>query len=122
GIYSARFAGEGATDEKNNAYLLKLMSTASLEERKARFVCVMALAVPGKKTVVVEGDCEGFIAAKPRGNRGFGYDPLFVFAEKGQAGEGQTFAEMEPERKNRVSHRGRALEKIKTKLSGFSPV
>ena len=122
GVFSARFAGEGATDEDNNAYLLELMSTVPPEKRKARFVCVMALAVPGQKTAVVEGTCEGFIAAAPRGSRGFGYDPLFIFAEKGKAGEGQTFGEMEPQQKNRVSHRGKALEKIKKILSGLNSI
>ncbi|MGI6308136.1 MAG: ribonuclease PH [Dethiobacteria bacterium] len=114
GIFSARFAGESATDEENNTYLLKLMAEVPPQERKARFVCAMALAVPGQKTAVVEGGCEGFIAAAPRGNHGFGYDPLFIFA-----GEGQTFAEMEPEHKNRVSHRGQALEKIKKLLASI---
>ena len=114
GIFSARFAGESATDEENNTYLLKLMAEVPPQERKARFVCAMALAVPGQKTAVVEGGCEGFIAAAPRGNHGFGYDPLFIFA-----GEGQTFAEMEPGLKNRVSHRGQALEKIKKLLASI---
>ena len=111
GICSARFAGEEATDEENNNYLLKLMADVPLQERKARFVCTMALVVPGQKTAVVEGSCEGFIATAPRGSHGFGYDPLFILA-----GESQTFAEMEPELKNRVSHRGQALKKIKNLL------
>ena len=111
GIYSARFAGEEATDEENNRQLLKLMSDIPPEKRKARFVCVMALAIPGQKTAVVEGSCEGSIATAPRGSRGFGYDPLFILA-----GENRTFAEIEPEQKNRVSHRGQALEKIRKLL------
>lgn len=107
GIYSARFAGEEATDEENNEHLLKLMADIPPQERRARFVCAMALAVPGQKTTLVKGTCEGSIALAPRGNRGFGYDPLFILD-----GEKQTFAEMEPELKNKVSHRGKALEKI----------
>ncbi|NMB35522.1 MAG: non-canonical purine NTP pyrophosphatase, partial [Firmicutes bacterium] len=69
------------------------------------------LAIPGQKTAVVEGSCEGSIATAPRGSRGFGYDPLFILA-----GENRTFAEIEPEQKNRVSHRGQALEKIRKLL------
>jgi ribonuclease PH len=113
GVYSARFAGEEATDEENNNYLLKVMADVPPQERRARFVCTMALAIPGQKTAVVEGSCEGQLAAASRGSRGFGYDPLFILA-----GESQTFAEMEPELKNRVSHRGKALEKVKRILEG----
>jgi ribonuclease PH/non-canonical purine NTP pyrophosphatase (RdgB/HAM1 family) len=112
GVYSARFAGEGATDEENNALLLKLMDGVPPAERKARFVCVMALAVPGKKTVTVTGTCEGLLADAPRGHNGFGYDPLFIYEA-----EGKTFGEMDLETKSRISHRGRALQKMKEVIS-----
>ena len=112
GVYSARFAGEGATDEENNALLLKLMDGVPSAERKARFVCVMALAVPGEKTVTVTGTCEGLLADAPRGHNGFGYDPLFIYEA-----EGKTFGEMDLETKSRISHRGRALQKMKEVIS-----
>lgn len=111
GIYSARFAGEEATDERNNALLLKLMQDLSLSEREARFVCVMALSVPGKKTYTVEGICRGTITTAPRGDHGFGYDPLFI-----PEGEEKTFAELDQGSKNEISHRGRALRKIQSLL------
>ncbi|MDO9536167.1 MAG: ribonuclease PH [Bacillota bacterium] len=114
GVYSARFAGDGATDEENNALLLELMQKAAPPERKARFVCVMALAVPGKETQTVEGICEGVLANVPRGSRGFGYDPLF-FYEK----EGKTFGELDIEAKSRISHRGRAMQKIRDLLKQY---
>jgi non-canonical purine NTP pyrophosphatase (RdgB/HAM1 family) len=114
GVYSARFAGEGATDEENNAHLLKLMDKVPLHERKARFVCVMALAAPGKKTKTVEGSCEGLLAISPRGNHGFGYDPLFIYEE-----EGKTFGEMDLETKSRISHRGKALQKMRELISKY---
>ncbi|RJX29473.1 MAG: ribonuclease PH [Dethiobacter sp.] len=114
GVRSARFAGEGATDEENNTLLLKLMENVPLSERKARFVCVMALAAPGKKTKTVEGSCKGLLATSPRGNRGFGYDPLFIYEE-----EGKTFGEMDLETKSRISHRGKAMQKIRDLLSQY---
>ena len=108
GVYSARFSGEHATDEDNNALLLKMMENVPPAERKARFVCAVAIAVPGEETRTVEGVCHGRILTVPRGNRGFGYDPLFYSLE-----EGKTFAEMDLEAKGRVSHRGRALQKAR---------
>ena len=83
------------------------MENVPLGQRKARFVCAMALAVPGQKTAVVEGSCEGIIATAPRGNCGFGYDPLFIFEEGGQ-----TFGEINLETKSRISHRHKALQKM----------
>lgn len=111
GVYSARFAGEGATDEQNNALLLKMMEKAPPAERKARFVCVIALAAPGRETLTVKGICEGSIVDAPRGKLGFGYDPLFLPLE-----ENKTFAEIDPDTKNRISHRGKALKKAEELL------
>ncbi len=111
GVFSARFSGEGATDEKNNALLLELMKDVPLPRRSARFVCSIAIAVPGRKTRVVRGTCEGKIAPSPRGSGGFGYDPLFISRE-----EGKTFAQLDTASKNRISHRGRALEKARRSL------
>jgi XTP/dITP diphosphohydrolase len=114
GVYSARFAGDGATDERNNVLLLKLMESIPHPQRRARFVCAMALAAPGKETQTVEGCCEGFLAVSPRGNQGFGYDPLFIYGDGNK-----TFAEMDLETKSRISHRGQALRKIKDVLLSY---
>ena len=111
GVYSARFAGEGATDSENNALLLKMLEHVPSAERNARFVCVIALAFPGGRTYTVEGSCHGRITDTPRGNMGFGYDPLFFSVE-----EGKTFGEMDMEAKGRISHRGRALQKARELL------
>ncbi len=108
GVYSARFAGESATDEENNRKLLELMKDAPAHKRGARFVCVIALAVPGKETITVEGSCRGILARSPRGTLGFGYDPLFIYEE-----EGKTFSELDPETKNRISHRGQAFRRAR---------
>lgn len=106
GVFSARFAGEGAGDSENNALLLKLLNGVPMEKRTARFRCAIAIAVPGEKTVIIEETCEGYVAEAPRGTTGFGYDPLFVCSLSGR-----TFAEMDLEEKNLISHRGKALRK-----------
>ena len=104
GIYSARFAGPGAADQENNARLLAELRHVPLPERTALFRSVIALARPGEKTIFVEGICEGLIAERPAGSGGFGYDPLFFVPAVGQ-----TFAEMPPAVKNKISHRARAM-------------
>ncbi len=111
GIHSARFAGPGATDEENNRKLLKLLEKVPEDLRTAQFTCVIAISCPGRKTVTVEGICWGKIVYTPCGRMGFGYDPLFLVPEYGK-----TFAELEPEIKNRVSHRARAMEKARQVL------
>lgn len=108
GVFSARYAGPNATDEQNNAKLLMELSGVSSERRAARYVCVIALARPGRLLGVVEGTCEGVVASEPRGTGGFGYDPVFYVPELGK-----TFAEVAPEVKNRLSHRGKALEALR---------
>lgn len=109
GVWSARFAGEHATDAANNAKLLhELASTAvSPEKRKAKFHTTLVVAAPGKSSLVVEGEWPGSIATIPRGDDGFGYDPLFVDEETGR-----TAAQMTLEQKNKVSHRARALQNL----------
>lgn len=102
GVYSARFAGAGASDEENNQKLLEAMAGVPVERRSARFRAVMVLASPEGKTWKVEGVCEGRIALTPKGEGGFGYDPLFLYG-------GRTFAEMSLAEKDAVSHRGKAL-------------
>jgi len=111
GVRSARFAGEGATDERNNAKLLALLHNVPPDRRAARFVCVLALAWPDGKIETVVGRAEGRILDVPRGTRGFGYDPLFFSPELGAS-----FAEAGPEQKLRVSHRGQALAELRRVL------
>jgi XTP/dITP diphosphohydrolase len=107
GVYSARYAGPGATDEQNNRKLLDKIQNIPSERRQGLYVCAMALAVPGEETVVVRGECEGIITDQPRGDLGFGYDPLFYLPEKGK-----TMAELTNEEKFKFSHRARATEKL----------
>lgn len=111
GIYSSRFAGEGATDEDKNKKLLKLLEGVPFEKRSARFVCVIAVIFPDGQRFTVKGTCDGYIGFEPIGNNGFGYDPLFFMPEYNM-----TTAQMEPEQKNRISHRGKALAKMVEEL------
>lgn len=111
GIYSARFAGEGANDQRNNEKLLKLLENVPMEDRTGRFVCAMAAVFPDGREFIVRGTCEGMIATAPRGESGFGYDPLFIVPQYGK-----TFAQLGPEIKNKISHRAMALEKMKLLL------
>jgi XTP/dITP diphosphohydrolase len=108
GVRSARFAGEGADYEANNRKLLELLADVASERRTARFTCVAVLYSSAKSYFSAVGTCEGTIAFTPRGVKGFGYDPLFV-----PAGFSRTFAELEPDEKHAISHRGKALEKVK---------
>lgn len=109
GIYSARYAGQDATDAQNNEKLLQALS--GMQDRTARFVCVIAL-VSGESVTTARGEVEGVIATGPSGSGGFGYDPLFYVPELGQ-----TFAEIPSDIKNTLSHRARALGALKAKLS-----
>lgn len=104
GIYSSRFAGEGATDGDRNNKLLGLLEGVPLERRTARFVCAVAVVFPDGRYFTVKGTCEGYINHKPAGINGFGYDPLFYIPEYGE-----TIAQMDSETKNNISHRGKAL-------------
>lgn len=104
GVYSARYAGEAKNSLDNMALLLKNMS--GMQNRKARFRTVIALILDGKE-YLFEGIVNGTIAEEPRGTAGFGYDPLFV-----PDGYSTTFAEMDSDAKNAISHRGRAVEKL----------
>ncbi|MEN6461012.1 MAG: XTP/dITP diphosphatase [Syntrophomonas sp.] len=114
GVYSARFAGERANDEKNNQKLLMLLKDVQEAQRTARFKCVIAVCAPGGKTATVEGSCEGRIAMEPSGHAGFGYDPLFI----PRNGE-KSFAMLSAEEKNRISHRGKALQKAIPVIADF---
>jgi XTP/dITP diphosphohydrolase len=108
GVYSARFAGEDATDDANNRKLLSELENVPDNRRQARFRCVMALVRPGGGEHTFDGTCEGRITRQTRGSSGFGYDPLFI-----PDGYTETFAEIGAEEKNRISHRAKALEKLK---------
>lgn len=112
GVMSARFAGDDATDLDRNNKLLSLMKAVPDEDRTARFVCVIALALPDGRHFLFRGECEGLITREVRGENGFGYDPVF-FVPSHQL----TFGEMRPEIKNSISHRGRALRKLKDFLA-----
>jgi len=115
GVHSARFAGEQATDEENNAALQRALAHVEEGRRGARYRCVLALVDPrGGDPIVVDGTCEGAIARAPRGTGGFGYDPFFWME-----GEGKTMAELSAERKNAISHRGRAAAALRLRLSAM---
>jgi len=114
GIYSARFAGDDADDQKNNKKLLKLMCDIPEERRTARFICAIAISDSKGNIEIVKGSCEGRIAFEPFGKDGFGYDPLFI-----PRGFSKTFAELNPEEKNRISHRGRALQQARPLIKKF---
>ena len=106
GVYSARYAGEKATDQQRCEKLLKEMKGKT--NRKAAFECVISIAVPTGPALTYEARCEGLIAEKPFGNNGFGYDPVFFFPPLKK-----TFAELSRTEKSRVSHRGKALYEFK---------
>ena len=103
GVLSARYAGENASDSDRVKYLLAQLKDVPWEERQASFRCVIAIATPEGRVKTCSGECHGYITFEPRGERGFGYDPVFYLPELGR-----TMAELPPEIKNRVSHRGQA--------------
>ena len=113
GIHSARYAGANATDTEKIDKLLEELARvrAKNDSRRARFHCLLALARNGEVLGVFEGTAEGEITERPRGSRGFGYDPIFV-----PKGFERTFGELGPAEKNQLSHRARALEKLRTFL------
>lgn len=114
GVRSARFARKNATDAENNKKLRKLLSNVMENRRGARFVCYVALAQKGMLLESFEGTVSGKILVKPRGQSGFGYDPLFV-----PKGYEKTFAEMSATNKNKISHRAEALKKLKKSIQKY---
>lgn len=104
GVRTARYAGENAADGENIAKLLDALKEVPLQDRGARFVCVIALAEPGRETRTFRGECPGRIALAPKGEGGFGYDPVFFVRQYDR-----TMAELEPHIKNAISHRSAAL-------------
>jgi XTP/dITP diphosphohydrolase len=107
GIYSARFAGERASDDENNRKLMEMMRDFPDGDRGCRYVCAIAVASPERLLWTGEGVCKGRLLREPRGRNGFGYDPYFYLAEFGQ-----TMAELAPATKNRISHRAQAMSKL----------
>jgi len=114
GIYSARFAGSEKTDVKNCEKVLTSLAGVPTEKRGASFRCACALATPDKIVHVIEESVSGIIAEKMVGENGFGYDPLFFYPKFGK-----TFAEVPPSEKHSVSHRGKALRKMREFLRGY---
>ena len=112
GVYSARFAGEDCSDEKNNEKLLSLLEGVPYKERRAKFVSVITMLWPDGGQIVARGECEGHIIDVPVGENGFGYDPLFV-----PDGFQRTFAQMTQDEKNKISHRAKALMELEKLLA-----
>ena len=114
GIYSARYAGEGASSRENNQKLLNEMKGIPFSKRGARFKCIIALVSSDGREAITEGSCRGRIGFREKGKRGFGYDPLFILPKYGK-----TMAELSLIEKNTISHRGKALRKIKKVIRAF---
>jgi XTP/dITP diphosphohydrolase len=114
GVYSARFAGPSATDEENNQRLLYMMKDIPLEERGAQFRCAMVLYSPTGDYILTQGIWRGKIALTPKGEGGFGYDPIFI-----DENLGRTAASLDTETKNNLSHRGIALRKMVKLMASF---
>jgi XTP/dITP diphosphohydrolase len=114
GVRSARFAGDNADGEANNRLLLDLLADIAPENRTARFKCALVLVTSAGSYFTAIGICEGIIVQRPRGNRGFGYDPLFMPVD-----HAKTFAELDAAEKHAISHRGRAIGKMRNYLDEF---
>ena len=112
GVYSARYAGPGATSADRNRKLLGALSGVPAEKRGAGFVCAICCVFPNGDRITARGECRGTIAFAPRGTGGFGYDPVFFVGEK-------SFGELSGEEKDRISHRGRALREFAEKLKRY---
>ncbi|WP_342525186.1 XTP/dITP diphosphatase [Chryseomicrobium sp. FSL W7-1435] len=115
GIFSARYAGEEKSDEANMDKLLTNLQNVEGEARTARFVCAIALASPGEQTKTYRGTCEGQIATERKGNYGFGYDPIFWLPE-----QQKMMAELTPEQKAAISHRGAAIQLLRADWNGLN--
>ncbi len=127
GVYSARYAGIHGADEANNDKLLAEMLNVADEKRTAKFVSAICLVLPNGKQLTCEGECNGVVATERKiGDYGFGYDPLFIPNEMGLVEGGKakntdklSYAQLMPNQKDAISHRGRAMEKLKEKLVDF---
>lgn len=114
GVYSARYAGADKNDEANIDKVLKELDGVPTEERTARFYCALAVAMPDRKTMTVHGTCEGIILRERRGSNGFGYDPIFFVNELGLS-----MAELSPDEKSKISHRGKALKSLEEMIQAI---
>jgi XTP/dITP diphosphohydrolase len=114
GVHSARYSAPQPTSQKNIRKVMDLLQGVKTENRQARFVSTMVVSLQGKVLQEIEEDVSGIIAAKPKGSSGFGYDPIFFYPPLNK-----TFAELSPREKNRVSHRGRALQKLRLFLQEY---
>ena len=112
GVFSARYAGPDASDNKRNEFLLFNLANVPWEKRTARFRCVIAIAFPEDRLILCKGECPGIIAFEPKGENGFGYDPVFYLPELGKS-----MAEISLEEKNRISHRAKAARKAQEFLT-----
>lgn len=110
GVYSARYAGDHGNDPANIALLLENMKDVPDEKRTARFMCTVCCTYPDGREIVVSGKCEGKIGYEPKGDGGFGYDPVFMVGDK-------SFAELTAEEKDKISHRGNALKALADALA-----
>ena len=126
GVYSARYAGHHGDDDANNAKLLQEMADVPAEQRGAKFVSAVCFMLPDGRALEVEGECPGRIAfSLQNGDYGFGYDPLFIPDEYGAPdgkhpnAEARSYAQLTPDEKDAISHRGRAMEKLEEKLPAF---
>ncbi|MEM8727605.1 MAG: RdgB/HAM1 family non-canonical purine NTP pyrophosphatase [Chlamydiota bacterium] len=115
GVKSARYAGEGSSDKENREKLIKTLDPIQESERTGYYVCALALASPDGIKMQVKGLCEGLLILTPRGSQGFGYDPLFLKYDYNK-----TFAEIDEETKNKISHRRKALDKLSPILETLS--
>lgn len=115
GVRSARFAGEDASDDENLELLISTLGREDDSDRSARYVCALAWIDESGEEEVFEAVCEGEIISRPRGSGGFGYDPVFVPTDTGE-GDSRTMAELSPEEKNAISHRGRAARALAGRL------
>lgn len=113
GVYSARYSGKDSTDKKNIDKLLLEMKDVPREKRTARFMCVICCILPSGREITVCGSCEGYIADKAIGSGGFGYDPVFLTKD------GLSYGEMTSEEKDKISHRGNAIRKLKVELKKY---
>ena len=114
GIHSARYCGEKASSQENNRKLLNAVKGVPFSKRGARFKGILAMVSPDGREVIKEGSCRGKIGFKEKGKRGFGYDPLFLLPKYGK-----TMAELSLEEKNKISHRGKALKKLRRVIRAF---
>lgn len=110
GVYTARYAGENATDQQRYEKLLSALKGVPHEKRTAHFSTCICCILPNKEEIIVSGRCDGFIAQKPHGTNGFGYDPVFELEN------GESLAELTAKEKDKISHRGNALRNFKAKL------